>query len=68
MLSIAICCNLLVGYGAHKKESGAIRYLVLPIVLGVAFFLIADIDSPRRGVIRIVPQNLLSLAQSLSSQ
>jgi hypothetical protein len=37
----------------------------LPFVVAVAFFLIADIDSPRRGVIRVLPQNLLSLSQSL---
>ncbi len=42
---------------------GTLRLLVLPIMLCVAFFLIADMDSPRRGVIRVLPQNLLSLAQ-----
>jgi hypothetical protein len=31
----------------------------------MAFFAIADIDSPRRGIIRVQPQNLISLAQSL---
>ncbi len=30
-----------------------------------AFFLIADIDSSRGGMIRVKPQNLLSLADSL---
>jgi len=34
-------------------------------VISILFFLIADIDSPRRGLIRVVPQNLLSLRQSL---
>jgi hypothetical protein len=34
----------------------------------LAFFLISDIDSPRGGVIRVVPQNLLSLSQSLPNQ
>jgi len=38
---------------------------VLPIVLSIAFFLIADIDSPRGGIIHVVPQNLLSLAESV---
>jgi hypothetical protein len=37
----------------------------LPFVVAVAFFLIADIDSPRRGVIHVLPQNLKSLSQSL---
>jgi hypothetical protein len=39
----------------------------LPLVVAIAFFLIADIDSPRSGVIRVVPQNLLSLSESLRS-
>jgi hypothetical protein len=34
-------------------------------VVAVAFFLIADIDSPRGGVIRVQPQNLISLRAGL---
>jgi hypothetical protein len=65
MGAVAICANLLVGYGARKADVGAGRFLLLPLVLSIAFFLIADIESPRRGVIRVSPQNLISLAQAL---
>jgi hypothetical protein len=68
MLAVAICSNLLVGYGAYHAEVGVIRLLVLPIVLCIAFFAIADIDSPRRGTIRVRPQNLISLVQSLQGR
>ena len=68
MVLIAICSNFLVGYGTHSTSNSFLRFLVLPIVLSVAFLMIADIDSPRRGVIRVVPQNLISLQQSLSGQ
>jgi hypothetical protein len=68
MAAIAICSSLLVGYGARRVKPGRVNALILPLILSVAFFLIADIDSPRRGVIRVVPQNLLSLAESLSRQ
>ena len=66
MAAIAICCNLLIGYGAHRTE----RYifLIVPVVVSIAFFLISDIDSPRGGTIHVAPQNLLSLAQSLRTQ
>ena len=64
LVSIAIFCNFLIGYGAHEK--GASLLLVLPIALSVTLFLIADIDSPRGGVIRVRPQNLQSTAGSLS--
>jgi hypothetical protein len=63
LISIAIYCNFLLGYGAHRKTS--MLLLVLPIALAISFFLIADIDSPRSGVIRVDPQNLESLADSL---
>src|SRR5208283_4538219 len=57
MLVIAICANLMFGYGARRTRAGVIHALVLPLVLSIAFFLVADIDSPRRGVIRVKPQN-----------
>jgi hypothetical protein len=63
LISIAAFCNFLLGYRAHGKTS--MLLLVLPIALAIAFFLIADIDSPRSGVIRVYPQNLESLADSL---
>jgi hypothetical protein len=65
MLSVAMCSNVLVGYGAHRVEGASIRLAVLPLVLCIAFFLIADIDSPRRGIIRVRPQNLISLVEFL---
>jgi hypothetical protein len=39
---------------------------MLSVILSVAFFFIGDIDSPRHGVIRVVPQNLIGLAASMS--
>ena len=68
MAAVAICSNLLVGYSARRAEGGVVRLLILPLVLAIAFLLIADIDSPRRGVIRVLPKNLMSLAQSLHGQ
>jgi hypothetical protein len=63
MAAVAICSNVLIGYDSRRAR--AIRLLVLPLVLCSAFYAIADIDSPRRGAIRVHPQNLISLAQSL---
>jgi hypothetical protein len=65
MAVIAICCTLLVGYGARASKAHAVFLSVLPFVLSIAFMLIADIDSPRGGLIRLVPQNLKSLSESL---
>jgi hypothetical protein len=65
MLAIAICCNLLVSYSRHDPKAGIIRFLILPLVLSFAFFAISDIDSPRRGTIRVYPENLTSIVQSM---
>jgi hypothetical protein len=65
MAVIAICCNVLVGYGVKDAKAERILLLVLPLVASIAFFLIADIDSPRGGVIRVKPQNLYSLVESV---
>src|SRR5208283_459594 len=65
MAVIAIVGNLMIGYGAEKIQGGSILVMVLPFVFSVSFLLIADIDSPRGGLIRVIPQNLVSLAASL---
>jgi len=65
MGAIAIANCLLVGYGARNSKAERVLLTVLPAVLSISFFLIADIDSPRGGVIRVNPQNLQSLAASL---
>ncbi len=65
MIAIAVCCNVLIGYGAHGQKTRAMLLLVLPLVVSISFYLIADIDSPRGGMVRVRPQNLVSLSQSL---
>lgn len=66
MLIMALFCNFLIEYGSHKR--GKIIYVVLPIIVAVSFFLIADIDSPRGGVIRVSHQNLVSLSEALHAR
>jgi hypothetical protein len=66
LVAIAIFCNILIGYVAHGRSG--FLFLILPIALSISLLLIADIDSPRHGVIRTHPQNLESLAASLPSQ
>jgi hypothetical protein len=63
MIAIAIWANLLVAHTACHTQGGSL-VMILPLVMAVAFFLIVDIGAPRRGLIRGLPQNLLSLAQS----
>jgi hypothetical protein len=63
MFAIALFSNWLMGFGLKRWKPRLLT--ILPAVVAVSFFLIADIDSPRGGVIRVVPQNLLRLQAGL---
>lgn len=68
MAAISLCGNLLLGYYAAHIGTRTFLFLVLPLILSIAFFLIADIDSPRGGIIRVHPQNLVALSNSLRAR
>jgi hypothetical protein len=59
---IALLSNVLLGYGAHSRA--LILSVILPLAVAVSFLLIADIDSPRGGIIRVHPRNLQALNAS----
>ncbi len=63
LVTISIFCNMLIGYGARR--SSAFRFFILPVALSISLFLIAEIDSPRSGIIRIRPRNLEAVSDSL---
>ena len=65
MAFVAMACNFLLGY--TEARPGRASLAVLPFILAIPFLLVADIDSPRGGLIRVAPQNLIALAHSLSS-
>ncbi|CAM2160403.1 hypothetical protein [Paraburkholderia tropica] len=68
MIIIALFSNLMQGYGARGKSGKRILLFVLPITVSLSLTLIADIDSPRGGLIRVAPLNLISFQQSLPAQ
>ncbi|BDT78701.1 hypothetical protein [Polynucleobacter yangtzensis] len=68
MAAIALCANLLVGFGARNFQKNTALFMIFPFVVSVSFFLIADIDSPRSGVIRIEARNLVALKNNLTQQ
>lgn len=63
---ISIFCNALIGYVARERST--LVLVILPIALAVSFCFIADIDSPRGGWIRVQPQNLKSVAETLRAE
>ncbi len=65
MTTIALFCHLLLGLGAKDIKAERTLLIILPLVTSMSFFLIADIDSPRGGVIRVYPDNLSAISESL---
>lgn len=68
MTAIAICANLLIGFGARNFKKNTGLFMIFPFIISVSFLLIAEIDSPRGGVIQIEARNLLALKNSLPSK
>jgi len=65
MVLIAASANFLVGYALTRTKGRSLTLLILPVLVSIAFTLIADLDSPRGGLIHVSPENLLSLSASL---
>jgi hypothetical protein len=61
---IAILSTTLLGYGATGKWK--LLSMVMPLAIGISFFLIADIDSPRGGVIHVRAANIEALDHALN--
>lgn len=66
MGAIAIGANMLVGFGARNFKRNIGLFMIFPMMIAISFFLIADIDSPRGGVIRIDPRNLNDLKHNMN--
>ena len=63
MAIISIICCMLIGY-ATRTARGSL-FVLVPVALSIAFFFIADIDSPRHGLIQTEPHNLVRLVSTM---
>jgi hypothetical protein len=60
----SLACGM-VGFGARAARREPLLMLTMPVIVAISMFLIADIDSPRGGVIQVAPQNLIALLETL---
>ena len=58
---IAVCSNLLIGFSSKNFKNDRLFFLFFPFVVSISFYLIAEIDSPRGGIIKVNPENLQKL-------
>ncbi|HEY5209858.1 MAG TPA: hypothetical protein VIJ42_10485 [Stellaceae bacterium] len=60
----ALACNILLGYRLVGRMG---MLFILPVVTSISFFLIADIDSPRSGIVDVIPLNLVMQAEAMKA-
>ncbi|HEX9139252.1 MAG TPA: hypothetical protein VF848_05650 [Steroidobacteraceae bacterium] len=68
MAAIAVISQVLIGYGAQNTRLESTLLGVLPLVVSICFLLIADIDSPRSGIILVAPRDLTALSESIHAR
>jgi hypothetical protein len=65
---IAIFSSAFMGFSLQAARPPVVMLFVLPLIVTVSVFLIADIDSPRGGTVNVHPSSLISLAASLRAE
>ena len=65
LVSFTVCGTI--GYAAALSDSGrhALSMVILPALLTIVITIIADIDNPRRGLIKVSQQSMVDLQQTL---
>ncbi len=65
MIIIALLGCVVQGYGAKGSLRKGLLITILPATVALSLALIADIDSPKGGVIHVEPRDLTRLLKSL---
>jgi hypothetical protein len=63
LILVAAVCNFLIGYGAERLSRAT--QAVLPLTAALAFVLIADVEGPRNGLVKVRPVNLRDAAEAM---
>ncbi|MDR5758993.1 hypothetical protein [Caballeronia sp. LZ035] len=66
MIIIALLGCVVQGYGAKGSLRKGLLITILPATVALSLALIADIDSPKSGIIRVEPRDLTRLLQSIA--
>ncbi len=66
LIFVAVGANFLIGFGSYSSSVWDLWLLAL--TTAVAFLLIAEIDSPRSGLVRVEPQNLEDVAEWIAAK
>ena len=61
LCTIGLVASVMIGFRFDTGSRQRVLMQILPALIAVSLFLIADIDCPRGGLIRVLPQNLMAL-------
>ncbi|MBX6965407.1 hypothetical protein [Alcaligenes faecalis] len=67
LIIFGLCSNFLIGYNIRGKGGRNTLIFVIPAVTALALFMIAEIDVPGKGIIRVAPDNLKAIRVTVSS-
>ncbi|MGV3344624.1 hypothetical protein ACGVWS_02355 [Enterobacteriaceae bacterium LUAb1] len=65
LMLFAVCSSFLTGYQYYGKQRRHFFVLMLPSLMALALFMIAEIDIPGKGIIRVTPNDLKDLYASI---
>jgi hypothetical protein len=65
MLGLSLSANFLLG--ASEQRRTTILLVVLPLIVAAPIFLISEIETPREGLIRVTPENLIALRHAIEA-
>ncbi len=63
LIGVGACGNFLIGFGAERLSSAT--HAILPLTASLAILLIADVEGPHNGFVRVHPENLIDAAASM---
>ncbi len=63
LILVAASCNVLIGFGAERLSWTT--HAILPLTASLAILLIADVEGPHNGFVRVHPVNLIDAAASI---
>ncbi len=64
IIFVAVVCNVLIGFGAEKLSLATQG--VLPLTASLAILLIADVEGPHNGFVRVHPENLIDVRTTIA--
>jgi hypothetical protein len=66
LIGVAASCNFLIGFGSERLSSAT--HAILPLAASLAILLIADVEGPHSGFVRVDPINLIDAAGSMKER